>query len=235
MNHLEHRDQRPFEVVSFDCYGTLIDWETGLLGTLTSWLNAYGIHADEESLLEQYATFEAEAEKGSYRRYREILIDIMHRFAAHYRIPLTSTERFLLIDALVTWLPFPDVNPVLTHLKQNFKLAVISNIDRDLFEATSRHFKVTFDIIITAEDVRAYKPSLKPFQSLLDSYQIQPDSIIHVAQSFYHDIEPARAIGITTGWLNRSKKRKGFGATPPVHTKPDFVFHNLYELQTLLR
>ncbi len=234
MKGLRQRHPRPIEVVSFDCYGTLIDWETGLLNALTSWLNAHGIHVDDETLLEQYATFEAEAEKGPYRRYREILIDIMHRFAAQYRISLSPREQTLLVHSLVTWQPFPDVNPVLTDLKQYFKLAIISNIDRDLFEATSQHFTVAFDIIITAEDVHAYKPARMPFQHLLDSYRYSPDSVIHVAQSLYHDIGPAKTVGLTTIWLNRSGKRKGFGATLPAQETPDIVIHDLYELQKIL-
>ena len=225
-------DFNQFEVVSFDCYGTLIDWERGILPPLKQLLSNREIDFSNDGTLELFAEFESELEKdeNDYIEYRKILQEIVKRFGQRFNFQPTATEINSLVDSLKNWQPFPDTVAALSALKQKYKLAVISNIDDDLFAGTAKHLKVEFDWLITAEKVRSYKPSTRNFEIALETMGIPPEKLLHVAQSVYHDIVPATSMGISTVWVNRRHDKTGFGATMPASGKPDLEVPNLKTL-----
>jgi 2-haloacid dehalogenase len=212
-----------FTTISFDCYGTLIDWEAGILPTLRTVLANHGLaHGlSDAAILELYGEFEAQAESGPYQSYREVLQSVMRAFAERFHFEASSAEIRLLHESVRAWPPFPDTLPALRELKKRYKLVVISNIDDDLFAETRKHLDVEFDGVITAEQARSYKPSINNFQMALRTLAIFPDQLMHAAQSVYHDVVPARSLGISTVWVNRKSARPGIGAVRASAGQPD--------------
>ena len=205
-------DFSPFTTISFDCYGTLIDWESGILPVLRAVLANYGQSLPDAAILELYGEFEAEAESGPYQSYRKVLESVVRAFADRFHFQASSSEIHSLHESVHSWLPFPDTVPALRELQRRYKLAVISNIDDDLFAETRKHLGVEFDGVITAEQARSYKPSLDNFRLALRKLALSPDGLLHAAQSVYHDVVPARSLGISTVWVNRRSARPGIGA-----------------------
>jgi 2-haloacid dehalogenase len=212
-----------FTTISFDCYGTLIDWEAGILPTLRTVLANHGLaHGlSDAAILELYGEFEAQAESGPYQSYREVLQSVMRAFAERFHFEASSAEIRLLHESVRAWPPFPDTLPALRELKKRYTLVVISNIDDDLFAETRKHLDVEFDGVITAEQARSYKPSINNFQMALRTLAIFPDQLMHAAQSVYHDVVPARSLGISTVWVNRKSARPGIGAVRASAGQPD--------------
>src|SRR6267154_645200 len=198
--------------ISFDCYGTLIDWESGILPVLRGLLSDHGQNLADAAILELYAEFEAQAESGPYRSYREVLQSVVRGFAERFNFQTDSAEIDSLHESVSRWLPFPDTVPALRELRKRYKLAVISNIDDDLFAETRKHLAVEFDGVTTAEQARSYKPSINNFEVALRRLGIPPGQLLHAAQSIYHDVVPARSLGIATVWVNRKSARPGIGA-----------------------
>ena len=229
-------DFNQFEVVSFDCYGTLIDWESGILLPLKQLLSNREIDFSDDGTLELFAEFESELEKdqSNYIEYRKVLQEIVKKFGQKFNFQATATEINSLVDSLKNWQPFPDTVAALSALKQKYKLAVISNIDDDMFAGTAKHLKVEFDWLITAEKVRSYKPSTRNFEIALETMGIPPEKLLHVAQSVYHDIVPATSMGISTVWVNRRHDKTGFGATMPASGKPDLEVPDLKTLVEII-
>ncbi|MBE9183879.1 haloacid dehalogenase type II [Microcoleus sp. LEGE 07076] len=225
-------DFNQFEVVSFDCYGTLIDWESGILPVLRKLLSAREIDFSDDATLEMFAEFESalESHQINYMTYREILQEIVKKIGQRFNFEPTGTEIKSLADSVKNWEPFCDTVPALTTLKQKYKLAIISNIDDDLFAGTAKHLKVEFDWVITAEQVRSYKPSTRNFEIAMHSMGAAPEKLLHVAQSLYHDIVPAASMGIPTVWVNRRQGKAGFGATLPASAQPDLEVPDLKTL-----
>jgi len=201
-----------FTTISFDCYGTLIDWESGILPVLRTVLASHGQSLPDAAILELYGEFEAEAESGPYQSYRDVLQSVVRAFADRFHFQATSTEIRSLHESLHAWPAFPDTVPALRELQKRYKVVVISNIDDDLFAETRKHLDVEFDGVITAERARSYKPSLNNFQMALRTLALSPDRLLHAAQSVYHDVAPARSLGISTVWVNRKSARPGIGA-----------------------
>lgn len=201
-----------FTTISFDCYGTLIDWESGILPVLRSVLSKHGQSLPDAAILELYGEFEAEAEIGPYQSYRDVLQSVVRAFAERLHFEASSAEVRSLHESVRAWPPFPDTVPALRELQKRYKLAVISNIDDDLFAETRKHLDVEFDGVITAEQARSYKPSSNNFQMALRTLALSPDRLLHAAQSIYHDVVPARSLGISTVWVNRKSARPGIGA-----------------------
>jgi 2-haloacid dehalogenase len=201
-----------FSTISFDCYGTLIDWESGILPVLRTVLANHGHSLPDPSILELYGEFEADAESGPYRSYRDVLQSVVRAFSARLNFTATSAEIRSLPESVPTWWPFPDTVAALRELQKRYNLAIISNIDDDLFEETRKHLQVKFDTVVTAEQARSYKPSLNNFQLALRRLAISPDRLLHAGQSVYHDVVPARSLGISTVWVNRKSARPGIGA-----------------------
>jgi len=201
-----------FTAISFDCYGTLIDWESGILPVLRAVLANHGQSLPDASILELYGEFEAEAESGPYQSYRDVLRSVVRAFADRFHFQASSAEIRSLDESVRAWPPFPDTVLALRELQKRYRLVVISNVDDDLFAETRKHLGVEFDGVITAEQARSYKPSVNNFQMALRTLAISPDRLLHAAQSIYHDVAPARSLGISTVWVNRKSARPGIGA-----------------------
>ncbi len=227
-------DLSRFECLTFDCYGTLIDWETGILNAVRPILEARRRRLSDAGILELYAALEGQEEAGDYRSYREILHSVMARMAARLGFTASDNETRAIADSLPTWQPFPDTIPALRRLKARYRLAIISNVDDDLIAATARRLEVPFDHVITAQQARSYKPSLNNFRLALDRIALPPERILHVAQSLYHDIAPAKQLGLATVWVNRRAGKHGSGATPPAEAQPDLQVPDLATLASLV-
>ena len=227
-------DLRQFDVITFDCYGTLIDWERGMLDALRRVREHAGRRITDRQLLEAYATIEGRLEAGSYARYRDVLRGVMRELAQVLEVPPRHVDLDALAGSLPDWPPFPDTVESLTRLKRHKKLGIISNTDRDLFAGTATHLEVPFDWVITAEDVESYKPSHRNFERALATMGIPKERVLHAAQSRFHDIAPARALGIACVWVNRRHGQDGEGATTPSLAEPDFEVHDLKSLADLV-
>jgi 2-haloacid dehalogenase len=217
-----------FEALTFDCYGTLIDWEAGLLEAFRPILAAHGIEApDPDALLEGYARHEAAAEAGPYRRYRDVLAEGLTSTLAELGATPTTEEAATFGGSVVDWPAFPDSTAALTALKQRFRLGVLTNCDDDLFAASNQRLGVAFDWIVTAEGVGSYKPSEANFLALFERVGLPRERILHVAQSLFHDHAPAKRLGMTTVWIDRRHARAGSGATPPAEASPDATYPDM--------
>jgi 2-haloacid dehalogenase len=226
-------DFNRFEILTFDCYGTLIDWETGLLAALHRILAAHGKKIDDATVLELYGNFEQLAEHGTFHPYREVLQSVVRQFGDELGFVPTAEETRSLPDSLASWKPWPDSVAALGRLKNHYRLAILSNVDDDLFASTRPQLEVEFDEVITAGQAQAYKPSLKIFELALNRIHAPAHRILHVGQSVYHDVVPAQALGLATVWVNRPSARAGVGAVKAAHTEPDLEVSSLAELAEL--
>jgi 2-haloacid dehalogenase len=219
-----------FEVLTFDCYGTLIHWEDGILSVLHRILAAHGKQIDDANLLQLYGDFEQRAEHGAFQPYREVLQSVVGQFGEEFAFAPTTDEARSLPDSLATWKPWPDTVAALRQLKTRFRLAILSNVDDDLFFDTRPQLGVEFDEVITAQQAQAYKPSLKIFELALSRIHAPAHRVLHVGQSIYHDVIPAQTLGLATVWVNRPSARPGVGAVKSAAAKPDLTVSSLKEL-----
>lgn len=224
-----------YEVLSFDCYGTLIDWESGLASELNLFLATHDIRIPEARILEIYGEIEAELEQGHFANYREILRGVIRELGVRLNFIPSSVEQDCLADSLCRWVPFPDTVQALQILKRNYQLAIISNTDNDLFARTNEHLKVEFNHVITSQSVGVYKPSFGIFRMAIAKIGVPANKIVHVAQSIYHDIVPAKKIGLTTVWVNRRRNTEGYGATPPLFGYADLEVPDLKSLISVIQ
>jgi 2-haloalkanoic acid dehalogenase type II len=196
---------RRWDVLTFDCYGTLIDWERGLGDAFEAAARADGIALDRAAALVAYHELEPAIEAERYRPYREVLAIAARRVAARLRWPLApGAERFL-PESLPAWPPFPDTNAALQRLASaGHRLAILSNVDDDLLAATRRHLAVDFDFVVTAQQVQSYKPAPGHFEAARK--RVGDGRWLHIAQSYVHDIAPARRLGIPAVWINRKQQ-----------------------------
>jgi 2-haloacid dehalogenase len=223
-------DFAQFEVVSFDCYGTLIDWETGIFSALRPILAAHNKKLGDAELLALYSELESEAEQREFRSYREVLKSVVRGYGKRLEFKPTEAEEESLPASLANWKPFPDTVAVLRKLKERYQLAIISNVDDDLFAATARRLEVPVDHLITAQQARAYKPSLKIFNLARQRIGVAPANWLHAAQSVYHDVIPAKSLGISTVWVHRPSPRPGSGAAKAATGEPDLEVPDLATL-----
>lgn len=223
-----------YQILTFDCYGTLIDWETGILSALHRIFSAHAKNIDDAAILKLYGDFEQSAEQDAYQPYRDVLASVVRQFGAELGFTPTPAEVRSLADSLPQWKSWPDTVAALQKLKQRFRLAILSNIDDDLFAATRPQLGVDFDAIITAEQGQAYKPSLKLFELALHRIQAPAHRVLHVGQSIYHDVIPAQSLGLATVWVNRPSARPGVGAVKAAEAKPDLTVSSLAELAAAL-
>ncbi|UCE03004.1 MAG: haloacid dehalogenase type II [Candidatus Latescibacterota bacterium] len=223
-----------FELLTFDCYGTLIDWEAGILSALRPLLQAHAVDISENAILELYARFESAAEMGEYRSYRKVLRQVVDDFGRESGFTPTAAERLCLVESLAAWPPFEDTVVSLRKLHSRYQLGIFSNIDADLFESTATQLGVDFDHVVTASRLRTYKPASEFFQRALAEVGVATNRILHVAQSLHHDIAPARELGLCTVWVDRRRDREGFGATPPAQAAPDLIVPDLGALVNVM-
>ena len=221
-------DLSRFEWLSFDCYGTLIDWETGLLGHLRPLLEKKEHPLSDAQILHLYSEFEPLAQAGPYRNYRDVLAQVVRDFAAELNFPVSDAEANGLAESIRSWQPFADSVPALRRLQTRYKLAVLSNIDDDLFAYTAPKLEVHFDAVVTAQQVHSYKPSYNNFEALLRRFQIPRERLLHVAESLYHDVVPGHALEIATVWVNRRQGK--VAATKLVEARPDLEVKDVGEL-----
>ncbi|MEJ6483843.1 haloacid dehalogenase type II [Nostoc punctiforme UO1] len=222
-----------YKALTFDCYGTLIDWEKGILGALKPLLLAHNTDLDDDRILELFAEFEAELEKGDYIKYREVLKTVVDKFGEQFGFEPTVKELNLIADSIQHWLPFPDTVEALKILKQKFRLVIISNVDDDLFAFSAKHLEVEFDQIITAEQAKSYKPSLNNFRLAIERIDLPLEQILHVAASVYHDIVTAKSMGLSTVWVNRRADKQGVNITGAAVSQPDLEVPDLKTLAAL--
>jgi 2-haloacid dehalogenase len=220
-------DYGAFDALTFDCYGTLIDWETGILAGLRAALARHGPEVGDEELLERFATAEAALEVGPYLRYREILGACLVEVGRALGCSPDAAEQAAFGGSVAGWPAFPDSAAALARLKRRFRLGVITNCDDDLFAASNRRLGVEFDWIVTAEQARGYKPRRANFELAFERIGLPRERVLHVAQSLFHDHVPAKALGLTTVWIDRRHGRPGAGATPPATVTPDAVFPDM--------
>jgi 2-haloacid dehalogenase len=216
-------DFHGFDALTFDCYGTLIDWEAGILTGLRRVLDPHAVAATDDELLEAYARAEADLEAGPYRRYREVLGEGLRRVARRHGVEPTPDEVAAFGGSVGEWPAFPDSAAALARLAKRFRLGVITNCDDDLFALSNRRLGATFDWIVTAQQVGSYKPDPRNFEVALERIRMPQGRILHVAQSLFHDHVPARRLGLASAWIDRRSGRPGFGATPPADATPDFA------------
>jgi 2-haloacid dehalogenase len=220
-------DYGSFEVLTFDCYGTLIDWEAGIAAGLGAVTRAHGVDVPDEELLATYAGHEAALEAGPYLRYREVLARGCRGVCADLGVDPRDDEVEAFAGSVGEWPAFPDSAAALANLASRFKLAVITNCDDDLVAASNRRLGVAFDWVITAQQAGSYKPSHRNFEMAFERIGRPRGRILHVAQSLFHDHVPAQELGLTSVWINRRAGREGSGATPPAAAAPDATFPDM--------
>lgn len=223
-------DFNRFEVLTFDCYGTLINWEQGILNALHAIFAAHGKKIDDATILKLYGDFELRSEEGEFHPYREVLQSVVRRFGAELGFTPTQEEVRSLPDSLAAWRPWPDTVDALRSLKNRFRLVILSNVDDDLFAATRPQLKIDFDDVITAQQAKAYKPSLKMFELALSRVNAPAHRVLHVGQSIYHDVIPAQSLGLATVWVNRPSARAGVGAVKAAEATPDLEVSSMAAL-----
>jgi 2-haloacid dehalogenase/putative hydrolase of the HAD superfamily len=205
----------PYDLITFDCYGTLIDWESSIISAFQSEAAKDGVELQSDQIIEAYAAEEPSVESAPYRSYREVLAETASRVAAKLGWNLTVERAGFLAASLPEWQPFPDTNPALERLARRFQLGILSNIDDDLLTATRRHFTADFDLIVTAQQVKSYKPGLAHFKEAI--VRAGEKRLLHAAQSYFHDVVPTSKLGIPVVWINRKGSRVEPGAPVPTH------------------
>lgn len=223
-------DLSRFSHLMFDCYGTLIDWETGLLDALHPVLERHGASIDDASLLARYAELEAAQEAGPYKRYRRVLREVMSGLGNALGFTATEADRDALAGSVEGWPPFSDSIESLARLATRYRLVVLSNIDDQIFQHTAQVLGDPFDAVFTAERIGSYKPSLGNFRFALERLGVAEDRVLHVAQSLFHDHVPAKQLGLSTVWVNRPSRRPGTGIAPPAEAAPDLEVPDLQSL-----
>jgi 2-haloacid dehalogenase len=222
-----------YSVLSFDCYGTLIDWETGIARALGPWLEQAGVRASREEILAAFADAEAPQQAATPDLlYPELLARVHGALSARFGISPDPQAARAFGASIADWPAFPDSAPALAYLKQHYRLVILSNVDRASFGQSQDKLKVAFDAVYTAQDIGSYKPDPRNFGYLLARLAeqgIAPREILHTAESLYHDHIPAKRFGLATCWIHRRVGQAGHGATrpPEVEVRPDFRFPTL--------
>lgn len=222
-----------FRALTFDCYGTLIDWETGLLKALQGLIACAPRRRSRDEVLQDYAAQEAEQERFTpTMKYSQLLAVVYKRLAEYWEAPAPWQECTNFASSLRVWEPFTDTVPALQYLKRHYKLFILSNVDNESFSFTHRKLGVAFDGVMTAEDIGSYKPSHRNFEYLLArlrSLGIEQSQILHVAQSLNHDHRPANELGIASCWINRQHGRGGASGETVDRPRYDFSFDSMGE------
>ena len=217
-----------YELLTFDCYGTLIDWSAGIVDAFQAEAARDGVRLDAGHILEAHARIERAIEAERYRPYREVLALVAERVAHELAWPIAPERARFLPDSVGRWPPFPDTSAALRRLRARYRLAILSNVDDDLLAETLRHLEVDFAFTVTAQQVASYKPARAHFEEAFRCAGGR-DRILHVAQSLYHDVAPAQALGLPVVWVNRRGQVR-----PPEVPAPDRTVGDLAELADAL-
>ncbi len=213
-----------WDTISFDCYGTLVDWESGITGAFRGAARQDGVDLEPASVVGAYHDVEPELQVGSYRSYRSVLGEAAVRVASRLGWSLKRERAGFLAASLPDWPVFEDTRPALERLKVRYRLAILSNIDDDLLRRTLERVGVEFDWVVTAEQVGSYKPAPAHFREALRRVGGDRDRLLHVAQSYFHDVRPATELRIANIWVNRK------GEAEPDGPRPLCVVSNLLEV-----
>ncbi len=217
--------------MSFDCYGTLVDWETGISSAVARVADAHGVRKSRAEILALFADVEPRVQSTpGFMDYRRVLREVMRLMAEEMNIEPAKSELACLSDSLPDWPVFPDVADALRTLGERFKLAIISNVDKDLFLQTSQRLGVRFHAVTTSQQARAYKPSLTTFNLARERMGVRRENWLHVAESLHHDVGPANELGITSVWVNRPDRG---GGTRRSDARPDLTVPGLASLAEL--
>jgi 2-haloacid dehalogenase len=225
-----------FKVLSFDCYGTLIDWETGITEALQALLARSGKRLSRDEVLETFARHEAAQESETPSKiYSELLAVVHSRIAMDWGIEPNAQESAAFEHSIRNWPAFADSVAALQYLKRHYKLVILSNVDRESFKTSNEQLQVEFDYIFTAQDIGSYKPNPRNFEYMIKKLSdagYQKHEILHTAESLFHDHVPANRAGLASAWIYRRHSQKGFGATHPPDTMPkyDFRFGSMAEM-----
>jgi 2-haloacid dehalogenase len=223
-----------FQALTFDCYGTLIDWESGILKALKGLIACSPRQRTREEVLADYGLHEQEQQQFSpTMKYSELLAIVYKRLSENWGAPAPWEECTTFAASLKTWEPFVDTVDALKYLKSHYKLYILSNVDNDSFSYTARKLGVRFDGVMTAEEIGSYKPNLRNFEYMLGrlrSQGIEKNRILHVAQSLLHDHLPAKDLGLASCWINRQNGRIGAVGEAASRARYDFTFATLGEL-----
>ena len=221
-----------FEWVSFDCYGTLVDWETGISTAVGAVLESHGLRKSRAEALALFAAAEPRVQgSGDFMEYRTVLRRVMAAIGDDAGVQCSESELNCLWETLPGWPVFPEVPQALQELRAHSRLAVISNVDDDLFAGTARTLGIEFDVVVTAQQVRSYKPNLRNFHAARERMSVERDRWLHVAESLYHDIGPANRLGIRSVWVDRPNRG---GGTRPADAVPDVVVPDLAALTRMM-
>ena len=213
-------DFTKYEWLSFDCYGTIVDWETGIYEAVRAVFASHGVRRGKDEILRAFADAEPGVQmSGEFLDYHRVLRDVMQIMAWQASIRLRESEAGTLHESLPLWPVFPEARAALGKLKARYKLAIISNVDDDLFELTQRQLGVEFDAVVTSQQAGSYKPDLRNFDLAQERMGVEKDGWLHVAESLYHDIGPANRIGIDSIWVNRASRGGGTRRTDVVPTR----------------
>ena len=196
-------DFEKYGALTFDCYGTLIDWESGIADALRPVMRAHGVQVSNAELMGLYAEIEAAGKSGEYRRYREVLRSTVREICSRLRFVPSLSEVECLAESLGSWQPFPDTVDALERMKSRYRLCIVSNVDDDLFAGTARTLDVDFDYVVTAEQAGSYKPSHNNFAMAIERMGIPKERVLHVAESVKLDIVAAKSFGMDAVWVNR--------------------------------
>ena len=234
-----------FKVLTFDCYGTLIDWEAGMIAALGPLTQAVadksGRALPRDAILEAHAAHEAAQQRLTPAMpYRDLLAIVHERLAREWGVTVRAEDCRAYGRSVGTWPAFGDSAAALSDLKERFKLVILSNVDNASFALSNARLGVTFDAVYTAEDIGSYKPNARNFAYMIEHLArdgIPKGAILHVAESLFHDHVPAKAAGLATCWIHRRHAQPGFGATldPGSRPTPDFTFTSLREMAAATR
>ena len=221
-----------FEWISFDCYGTLVDWETGIHDVVAEVFARHGVRRTRAEILAMFANAEPRVQSsGQFMEYRRVLRDVMEIMAWEASIRLPRTEADCLPDSLPQWPVFPDAPAALAKMQERYRLGIISNVDDELFAGTAEALGIEFDGVITSQQAGSYKPDLRNFHLAQERFATGKEQWLHVAESLFHDIGPANLMGIPSVWVNRPDRG---GGTKPTGAKPSLSVQDLTELSSLM-
>ena len=228
------------KAISFDCYGTLIDWESGIADALSDWSRRRGAGLERAELLAAFSEVEPAVQSADPELpYPEVLRQVARGIGRKFALPVSDAEAGEFARSIRRWPPFPDSSKALARLQEHYRLAVLSNVDKESFAASERSLSIRFDLVCTAEEIGSYKPDPRNFRFLLarlSEMGIERGGLLHAAQSLYHDVEPARALGIRTAWVDRYSGVASGAARPPKgQVKADIRVPTLNELVEALR
>jgi 2-haloacid dehalogenase len=224
-------DFNQFSLISFDCYGTLVDWKKSLMDIMKPFIIRHKLDLSDDQLFNLFLKADQKIISDHYKPYHDVLIAVMDEMGKELNINLMQAERTCLVDRFGDWTAFPDSTDALQQLKKKYKLAIISNVDDELFDVTKRCLGVRFDYIITAKQVGSYKPSKNNFIKALEKFGLPSEKVLHAAQSIYHDIVPTNELGWSNVWINRYNEPE---RTDPAEF-PDLEVPDLASLVRIIR